>query len=40
MDQMISVGPTIFYCQTKKEFLEQADTIAGHLSGHRPGMGR
>ena len=32
MDQMISVDPTIFHCPTKKEFLEQSDIIAGHLS--------
>ena len=33
MDQMISADPTIFYCSNKKEFLEQADIIAAHLSG-------
>ena len=32
MDQMISADPTIFYCPTKKEFLEQSDIISEHLS--------
>ena len=32
MDQMISVDPTIFYCPTKQELLDESDTIAGHLS--------
>ncbi len=32
MDQMISVEPTIFYCPTKKEFLEQSDLIGEQLT--------